>query len=98
MADHCDSCTWPRPCVFVEYDSDNCVIPEKSGYKSEEDRNYADENGYDAYKPCKYYRSWEQAAIENLIDRIEREQIPLSPDVAARIKAVIDKHKQEQQP
>ena len=97
MADHCDSCSWPCSCTFLEYDSDNCVIPEKSGYKSEEERNYADEHGYDAWKPCKYYRTWEQA-IKILIDHIEREHIPLSPDVEARIKAVIDKHKQEQQP
>lgn len=69
-----DSCTYPKQCTFIEFDSCDCVIHEHSGYESEEERNYADENGYDAYKPCKYYLNWEKA-IEILIDHVDKDCI-----------------------
>ena len=57
MSDHADSCFM---CAFQECDSCDCLIPEKSGYESEEERNF-DDNGYDGWKPCKYYLTWEKA-------------------------------------
>jgi len=57
MSEHTDSCFM---CTFQECDSCDCVIPGKSGYESEEDRNF-DDNGYDGWKPCKYYLAWDNA-------------------------------------
>jgi hypothetical protein len=54
MIKHTDSC---YGCYFQECNSDNCVIPAKSGYESEKFRNY-DDNGYDAWYPCAYYIKW----------------------------------------
>lgn len=69
---HTDSCTWPEQCIFIEYESCNCMIPEKSGFESEEDRNYADAEGLDAYKPCMYYIKWHEGldVITDYIDKI----------------------------
>jgi len=61
MTEHADSCSWPEPCAFLECDSCYCLIPEKSGYNDEAERNYPDDKGLDAYKPCKYYLNWEKA-------------------------------------
>jgi hypothetical protein len=69
MTEHTDSCSWPNACVFLEGDSHDCVISEKSGYESEELRNF-DDNGYDGWRPCKYYLTWEDA-IKALTDHIE---------------------------
>jgi hypothetical protein len=48
------------------------MIPEKSGFESEEDRNYADAEGLDAYKPCMYYIKWHEGldVITDYIDKI----------------------------
>jgi hypothetical protein len=70
MTEHTDSCTWPYPCVFLEDETCDCTINGKTGYKDEIDRNYADEQGLDAYKPCKYYLGWDNA-IHILTKHIE---------------------------
>jgi len=70
MSEHTDSCSWPDPCAFLERDSSNCLIPDKSGYTCDENRNYADDRGMDAWKPCKYYLTWENA-LEILSDACE---------------------------
>mgnify|MGYP001470873891 CR=1 FL=1 len=70
MSEHTDSCSWPAHCAFLESESCDCLIPHKSGYKDEIERNYADGQGLDAYKPCKYYLTWEQA-IEILSNACE---------------------------
>lgn len=58
MIKHTDHC-WH--CCVQKCDSCDCLISSRSGYESEYDRNYADPEGLDAYRPCKYYVKWEEA-------------------------------------
>lgn len=70
MTEHTDSCIHPYPCVFLEDETLYCAIRDITGYINEIDREYVNEEGLGAYKPCKYYLGWNNA-IDILTKHIE---------------------------
>jgi hypothetical protein len=54
-------------CVMREYEGYDCLISNISGYSIDcyDDRNYEDDNGYDAFKICKCRIEWND--LENIV-------------------------------
>jgi hypothetical protein len=65
-------------CMFTEYETYDCTIPDISGFKGENDRELSEEewnSNYD-YKPCKYRIEWHDGIsvlIEWINDHSETE-------------------------